>query len=160
MQKTITQDLEHYKALLSIDSAQIERCKAAWSVIEPHMAKLVEAFYAHLFANNMDVHFVKKDIAKIKKAQFRYWERLFNGEFDTVYKTYALTVRIKHLEAGVTLSDYVAAYGWFSEQFFRIIALNDPPKPHHRGALIVATNKVIYLDLMIAATTENSYLID
>ncbi|MCG8560644.1 MAG: protoglobin domain-containing protein [Hyphomicrobiales bacterium] len=160
MDQQITKDVRRFAGLLGLDAAQLEAAKAAWAEIEPHMPDLIEAFYAHLFANDLHIIFEGRDLPRLKAAQLGYWSALFAGGFDAAYKTHVVKINVQHYAAGVDLSDYIAAYAWFSERFADIIARCDPPKPFERNDLLMATNKVIYLDMMIAAASLETTFLD
>lgn len=151
--------IERYMELLALDHSQIRSAHAAWVAIEPHMPKLIDEFYEHLFAAGLEDTFRGKNIPVIKKAQHSYWRSLFLGEFDTVYQAHVDKIGSKHRAAGVGLTEYIGAYAWFSERFFQIIGRYSPPKPHRRYALLVATNKLIYLDMMIATSDVNAHFV-
>ena len=135
---------------LAIDEKTIEHAKAAWTVIRPHLPRLIDEFYRHLFATGGSVYFRDVQLPKIKISQFTYWRSLFSGEFDAAYQAHAGRIGSKHRRAGIELSHYIAAYSWFSEHLFRLIARVPPPKPLRTHDVFVATNKIIYLDMIIA----------
>lgn len=142
--------LNSYVRFLELDERQIAASRAAWAVIEPRMPELIDRFYDHLFSSDFTHVFFGKDVSAIKRAQIRYWRGLFSGAFDSNYNQHVSKVGEKHQAAGVTLSHYIGSYAWFSEKFFRIIAECTPPEGFTRNQLLVATNKIIYLDMMIA----------
>lgn len=156
----IAQEIERYTKLLALTPSEINAAKAAWTEIEPHMPDLVERFYDHLFANDLELIFEGVDIPRLKRSQQNYWRTLFQGGFDVAYEAHVSKIKMKHHAAGVELSHYVAAYGWFSERFFDIIARSELTGPFGRDDLLVATNKVLYLDMMIAAGSLEAAFID
>ena len=156
----IAQEIERYTKLLALTPAEIDAAKVAWAEIEPHMPDLVEQFYEHLFANDVDLIFEGVDVPRLKLSQQAYWRTLFQGGFDAAYEAHVSKINIKHHAAGVELSHYVAAYGWFSERFFDIIARSELTGPFGRDDLLVATNKILYLDMMIATSSLEATFID
>ena len=153
MDQKISQDIGRYSRILGLDASQIDAAGAAWTVIGPHMPGLVEDFYEHLFANGYGNAFAERDIGRLKRSQHDYWRTLFSGAFDAAYRSHVHKIGSKHCDAGVGVADYIASYGWFSERFFRIIARHEPPPPFQRHSLLIAMNKVMYLDMMIAAAS-------
>lgn len=160
MDQHISEDIGRYSRILGLSTSQVDAAGAAWTVIAPHMPDLVEDFYAHLFANGNHHVFADRNVGRLKRSQHHYWRTLFSGSFDAAYRSHIHTIGVKHRDAGVGLADYIASYGWFSERFFRIIARHEPPAPFQRHSLLIAMNKVMYLDMMIAAASLEVGVVD
>lgn len=160
MDRQIARDIQHFANLLSLDAPRLDAAKVARGVIEPHMPALIEAFYEHLFANGLLQVFEGRDLSRLKGAQHRYWNALLAGGFDGAYEAHVLKINMQHYAAGVDLSDYIAAYAWFSARFTEILARTEPPHPFARNDLPVAVNKVIYLDITISAVSLEAAVLE
>jgi len=156
----MSSEIDRYLNLLALDAEQVERAKAAWTIIDPHMPDLIEQFYEHLLETSSKRLFESKDLSAIKSAQLIYWRALFAGKFEPAYQTHVNLIWERHRAAGVQMTDYIAAYAWFSERFFQLIDQANPAEPDKRRSLLTAVNKVIYLDMIIATSASNAFWID
>jgi len=152
--------IDRYLNLLVLDAQQVERAKAAWTIIDPHMPDLIERFYEHLLETSSKRLFESKDLYAIKSAQLVYWQALFAGKFEPAYQTHVNLIWERHRATGVHMTDYIATYAWFSERFFQYIDQAHPADPDKRQSLLKAINKVIYLDMMIATSASNAFWVD
>ena len=152
--------LDGYLQFLALVLAEIKAAAAAWSIIEPHMQGLVEQFYDHLFSIGLATFFKDVNLTRLKQKQRAYWGALFVGKFDQIYRMHIDKIGAQHDAAGVKLTDYIGSYAWFSERFFKIISRSSPPIPYQRHTLLIATNKIIYLDMMIAVASSEAHLLD
>lgn len=140
---------EHIR-FLDLNDVEVKAAKVAWDLIEPHFPAMLDDFYDHLFDVGLKHLFNNKDVDYIKRSQHKYWARLFSGEFTSAHIRHVESIGKRHHKANVRFSEYVGTYAWLSTRFFDIIAQSTPPAPYRRRALIVAVNKVMYLDMMIA----------
>jgi Protoglobin len=136
---------------LSIDETTLEHTEAAWTVIQARLPRMINEFYDHLFATGSGAYFENIDVSKLKLRQFEYWRSLFAGKFDEALRLHSEPIADKHRQAGVDLSQYIAAYAWFSERLFNLIARASPPAPTTKHDLFIAMNKLIYFDMILAA---------
>ena len=135
---------------LEIDDRTIEHARVAWTIIKPKLPRLIDQFFGYLSATGGGDYFRDADIPKIKVGQYAYWRSLFSGEFDEVYRAHTGRIGERHRAFGVDLTYYICAHAWFSEHLFRVIARAAPPAPIKTHDVFMATNKIIYLDLILA----------
>lgn len=153
-------DVQLYLKRLEIDERTIEHARAAWSIIGPRLPRLIDRYYDHLFATGCGDYFANADVSKIKVAQYAYWQSLFAGEFDAAYRAHTGRIGDRHRAFGVDLTLYIGAYAWFSQHLFRLIARASPPQPIKTHDIFVATNKLIYLDLILATKGADAVILD
>ncbi|MFN3920404.1 MAG: protoglobin domain-containing protein, partial [Methylohalobius sp.] len=81
--------------------------------------QIVEGFYAHLlqFPKLQSLLAGPEALARLKKTQRRYWQRLLSGRYDASYVTDRLKVGIAHHKVGLKLKWYSGSYAWFLVRF-------------------------------------------
>ena len=145
---------------LSIDDTTLMHATAAWTIIRDQLPGMIEEFYEHLYARGAGAYIENVDRSCLKARQFEYFRSLFAGEFDRAYQAHTDPIADKHRRAGVDLSLYIAAYGWFSERLFKLIATHTPPPPSTQHDVFLATNKLMYFDMILAAKGAEIVVLD
>ena len=155
-----TRDVQTQLVMLGIDDTTLKHARAAWTMIEPQLPQMILEFFQHLANTGGAGQMANVNLERLRDTQFAYWRSLFAGAFDEAYQAQVDPIGSVHRKAGIGLSKYIAAYAWFSERFFNLIARTDPPPQTSKHAVFIATNKIIYLDMVLAAKSAEIVFVD
>ncbi|SDT94616.1 protoglobin domain-containing protein [Stappia sp. ES.058] len=144
---------------IELSGADVENIKEAWSILSPKIASILNDFYDNRIMS--DEKWRLKDICveTLKRKQEAYWSVLFSGVLDDVYRSHARSIAVKHHQHGVTMTDYIASYGWFLNAFERVLQCS-PISPKERSAMMASVRRMVFLDMTIAASTYYIVYID
>jgi hypothetical protein len=120
-------------------------------VVEPVFIKLLDRFYSRLLKSKLSRLLDGYEIEHIKLRQHDYWAMLFSGALDEQYLKQAKRIAIVHHRHGVSMAEYVGAYGWLSEKLFALIVRHGGGDAHSRHTMLSAMHKLVFLDMMIAS---------
>lgn len=131
----------------------------AWALVSPRMPQILDGFYRSRIVSGQKWRMKGLSLERLKASQFSYWEMLFSGVLDERYRARVRWVAARHFQAGVTMADYIASYGWFLNAFEREIAAVEPCGARH-ASLMASVRRVVLLDMTFAASACHVAYVD
>ncbi|MXN63363.1 hypothetical protein GR183_00470 [Stappia sp. GBMRC 2046] len=152
-------EISDYIEFLEFSAEDTENAREAWSILQPRLHSILEEFYSTPMISRATRRFPAVDIARLTRKQYEYWEKLFAGSLDEIYAAHARDIGAKHRAYGVTMTDYIMAYGWFMNAFEHTLA-----KCERDGIavkrMMSSVRRLVFFDLSIAASTYHVVYVD
>ncbi len=131
------------------DRATLRQLKG---IIEPHMPKIVDAFYDHISRYPDALKIVTgagSSIESLKKTNPRYFAELFRGEFDQTYFESRLIVGEVHARIGLEPVWFFAAMSTYYDMIYPIIVKKYAFQPKKQAQALIAFQKALNLDIQV-----------
>lgn len=132
-----------------ITSEDREMLKLVGATLEPHLPKIIDAFYDHVgsFPEALKVvEDAKSSIPALKKTNPLYFAELFRAEFDEQYYNSRLIIGKIHAMIGLTPPWFFGAMNTYLDEVYPILVKKYWMKPKLLSAMITSFNKAINLD--------------
>lgn len=152
-------EISDYIEFLEISSEDTKNVRDAWSLLQPRMLSILDEFYSTRMISHATRDFPNIDIQRLSQKQYEYWEKLFSGSLDEVYAAHARGIGAKHRAYGVTMTDYIMAYGWFLSAFERVLARCGCEEAAVKR-MMSSVRRLVFFDLSIAASTYHIVYVD
>lgn len=131
----------------------------AWGILAPHMQMVLDDFYSNRIMSEERWKLKEIDIGQLKGKQLSYWGKLFTGVIDEVYRTQVRSIAVEHHRHGVTMTDYIASYGWFLNAFEQVL-IAEVGCAGRRAEMMAALRRLVFLDMTIAASSYYIVYVD
>lgn len=144
---------------IELSGADVANMKAAWAILSPRIASILNEFYENRIMSDEKWRLKQIDVENLKLKQEAYWSILFSGVLDDVYRKHVRSIAVKHHQHGVTMTDYIASYGWFLNAFEKVLRSSDAT-PERLADMMASIRRMVFLDMTIAASTYYIVYID
>lgn len=118
-------------------------------VLQPHMAKIVDAFYEHVGQYPAAVEVITRagsNVEKLKKTNPDYFAAIFDAKFDSTYFASRAKVGSIHAAIGLEPVWFFAAMSTYYETIFPILVSKYKWNPAKLSRALVAFQKALNLD--------------
>lgn len=126
----------------------------AWSIVEPKLDGVLDAFYRHLQATPqmaaMLATHAKGGVERLKQAQRRHWARLFSGRFDEEYAAGVRRIGEAHARIGLDPRWYLGGYALALAELGRLIGEAKRWNGRRTAELSAAVTEAVFLDMDLA----------
>lgn len=134
---------------LNIDDQVRRLLPEVWTLVEPNLPTMLDAFYAHLATIPSLSELVEdpQNVSRLKSAQLDHWKSLFSGLFDQSYFECVTRIGRTHQKIGFEPRWYLAGYVFF---LARVLPLLISAKRGSRDSsidMIQTVAKAIFLDM-------------
>jgi truncated hemoglobin YjbI len=144
---------------IELSSADLENIKHAWRILSPLIPSILNEFYENRIMSDEKWRLKAIDVEGLKRKQESYWALLFSGVLDDVYRSHARSIAVKHHRFGVTMTDYIASYGWFLNAFEKRLQAVVLPAAE-RASIMASIRRMVFVDMTIAASTYYIVYVD
>ncbi|GGE93587.1 hypothetical protein GCM10007285_21520 [Stappia taiwanensis] len=144
---------------MELSPGDLQSLADAWALVSPRMPQILDGFYKCRIVSGQKWRMKGLSLERLKASQFSYWEVLFSGVLDERYRGRVRLVASRHFQAGVTMADYIASYGWFLNAFEREIAALEPCGKR-RAALMASVRRAVFLDMTFAVSACHVAYVD
>lgn len=153
MTSTINEfDRDTRLTFLGIDEATLVRLPDLWSIVEPHLDRLLDGFYSHVTKHpNLKALLGDPDnILRLKSAQRQHWQVLFSGVLDEEYFQRVVRIGEAHHRIGLEPRWYIAGYCHVQSHLLQALAQHYKRNTHALIAAVDSVIKIIFLDMELA----------
>jgi hypothetical protein len=144
---------------IEVSRQDMENTAEAWGILGPHMRSILDDFYSNRIMSEERWKLKGIDIGQLKEKQLSYWGKLFSGVVDDVYRTQVRSIAVQHHRHGVTMTDYIASYGWFLNAFEKVLRV-EVACDTRRADLMASLRRLVMLDMTIAASSYYIVYVD
>lgn len=152
-------DVRDWIEFMELSAKDLESLTDIWAILSPRMRGILEEFYDSRIMSAQKWRMKGISMEGLKTSQVSYWEMLFSGELDERYRARVRLIAARHRQVGVTISDYIASYGWFLNAFEREIVLA-VACAERRAALMTSLRRLVFLDMTFAASAAHVVYVD
>ncbi len=146
-------------AFYKIDAAARGELETAWSLIAPHMPRIISDFYRHLAKFPMTARLVDKRQDRLAKLQAEHWRRLFTSGFDESYLTSVRAVAVAHVRVGVEPDWYIGGYSVILAELTTVLAQETRLRSGRLARLASAVGSAVMFDMGIAVSVYHETLL-
>lgn len=135
--------------MFRITPADQAALRALRPVVEPHMAKIVDAFYDHVGQFPEAVAVIERagsSVERLKKTNPEYFAAIFSGEFGQSYFESRETVGSIHARIGLEPRWFFAAMSTYYDTIFPVVIASQKFRPKNASRMLVALQKAFNLD--------------
>jgi signal transduction histidine kinase len=145
-------EVEGRKRYLGFDAADEHRLLRLRELVGDRSEPIVEAFYRHLLAFDETRAFFSdpEEVARIKVAQRRYFERLTEGSYDRAYAEERLRVGAVHERVGLEVKYYLGGYCVYLGEVASLLSAAFPADAEQALAIQLSLLKLFVLDIGLA----------
>lgn len=153
--------LKRYLRFLDISDADAPHARALWRILEPHIAEIVERFYARIRQTEVGFHVSTEMVERLQVRQKEHWAKLFASEFDESYAASVQRVGIRHRDIKLSAAWYVAGYMSLKMEIVQLV-LRAEIGMAEKGRVLRVAEKYVALDMSIAlsAYEDQTVLLD
>ena len=140
-------------AFLQIDSSTTATLQAARAIIEPHLDRILDEFYAHVrsYPKMTGLFTSAEAMARARSMQRNHWlNYVFMGEFGTAYMEQVSCIGRTHERAGLEPRWYLAGYCFALNRINAVVMKAMSRHPDRAAQMSVAINKALFLDMDMA----------
>ncbi|WP_237153624.1 globin-coupled sensor protein [Oryzibacter oryziterrae] len=152
-------DYAGHAATFAIDSQVCADLRQAWSIVEPSLDEILDAFYSRWAKVPKLASLVEGRIAHLKKHQGAHWQRLFAADFSAAYFESVHKVGVTHQRIGLEPHWYIAGYTDVLGKMNQIISARCRFSGVKAGRLISAVTRALLLDMDIAVSVYSETLV-
>jgi methyl-accepting chemotaxis protein len=153
-------DREARLRFMQVDEHTGAVLREVWTVIEPKLPQVLDAFYRHLAGVPQLAAMLGKDVPRLKKAQATHWARLFAGRFDDAYMQGVRTIGLTHNRIGLEPRWYIGGYKFVLNELVKIVVASNRWKPGKTAEAITAINTAVMLDMDLAISVYQDAMLD
>lgn len=144
----ITLDLNARKDYLKISQECCASLRDVWEMIEPHMEKVLDAFYAHVGTiPDLSGMFAGRQLEPIKHAQYVHWKGVFTHGFDAAYEARVIRIGSAHDRIGLEPRWFMGAYCLILNMLDEVLEHAHAWSPAKRRAAKAVVAKVVFMDM-------------
>ncbi len=155
---TIDFDLETRLGFALITPQTASDLKTAWTILEPHLAAIIDAFYRHLGGQPRLAALVGGHVDRLKTAQIEHWKQLFAGRFDQRSMLSAYTIGAVHNRIGLEPRWYIAGYQFILNQLIETLLSQWKGNRKNQPRVLRAVVSAVMLDTDIALSSYQDAL--
>jgi methyl-accepting chemotaxis protein len=152
-------DREARLRFMRIDAATGKLLREFWTVVEPALPAIIDAFYQHVTKEPHLARMIGDDIPRLKLAQGSHWKRLFNGRFDDEYMQGVRTIGLIHNKIGLEPRWYIGGYNFVLSRLTILALQKFRWKARRLPAMLTAVNCAVLLDMDIAISVYQEALL-
>ncbi|WP_291648616.1 globin-coupled sensor protein [Bosea sp. (in: a-proteobacteria)] len=145
-----TVDRETRMRFMRIDASTSETLRRFWTIVEPRLPAILDAFYAHITTEPEIATLLGRDIPRLKRVQGDHWARLFDGQFDEAYMRGVQTIGRVHNRIGLKPRWYIGGYNFVLAQLSTLAVQSYRFRPAKLSEALVAVNAAVMLDMDLA----------
>lgn len=149
-QISYTVDREARMRFMRIDVETGEILQRFWTIVEPRLPAILDAFYVHLNKEPETAKLLGGSIPRLKRVQGDHWARLFSGQFDEAYMRGVQTIGRVHNRIGLKPRWYIGGYNFVLAQLSSLAVQSYRYRPAKLAAVLVAVNAAVMLDMDLA----------
>lgn len=153
--------LSRYLQFLDISESDAPPARVLWSIVEPHIAGVIDSFYARIRQTEVGFHVSPEMVERLKVSQTKHWAKLFTSEFDEGYAASVQRVGIRHRDIKLSAAWYVAGYMSLKMEVVQLV-LRSEMGMADKGRVLRVAEKYFALDMSIAlsAYEDQTVLLD
>ncbi|ESQ86873.1 hypothetical protein ABAC460_21895 [Asticcacaulis sp. AC460] len=136
-----------------IEPEDISQLRRAWALLEPHLPRILTAFYNHIQREPGLSAMIGERQDRLKAAQTRHWHTLFNDGFSETYFNRALDIGRTHHRIGLEPKWYIGGYQFILDDLTEVIVKAHRLQPARLTRMLTAVNKAVLMDLDVAVST-------
>jgi len=155
----MTTDVARRLRFARIDQETSRDLQAVWTVIEPELSRILEAFYKHVGGEPELARLVGNRAAQLASAQKTHWARVFSGRFDDEYARSVQAIGMAHHRIGLEPRWYIAAYQFVLDDLVALLVAKSGFRKAELTRRLVAVNKALMLDMDFAISVYQEVLI-
>jgi hypothetical protein len=152
-------DIRRVLQFIQVDQKTVEAGQDIFSLFEPHAEEIFKRFYERIKAFGISPHIDDKVIARLIPHQRDHWMRLFVTNFSGQYAQSVRQVGIRHRDIELSPMWFIAGYTKLKLELLQII-VSSKLSPERKGALILALEKYVAVDMGLALSVYDSVVID
>lgn len=149
-QISYTVDREARLRFMRIDANTSETLRHFWTIVEPRLPGILDAFYAHITTEPEIAELLGDHTPRLKRVQGDHWMRLFSGQFDEAYMRGVQTIGRVHNRIGLKPRWYIGGYNFVLAQLSNLAIQSYRYRPAKQAAVLVAVNAAVMLDMDLA----------
>ncbi|TVQ25976.1 MAG: globin-coupled sensor protein [Spirochaetaceae bacterium] len=156
LQGVSASDMNDRARFLSIDERDIRYIRAMRPVVERHIDRMLDRFYAHVmkFEETKRKFRTKAIMEHARSAQRAHWlEYVFRGEFDVEYANKAVQIGAAHVKIGLTPQWYLGGYLLVLNLLDEVCRRRYFLRPRARRHALEAVHKAVFMDIDLAITS-------
>ncbi|MCV0423998.1 MAG: globin-coupled sensor protein [Roseibium sp.] len=156
MQKSnIKERLEFFR--FSEDDRALAR--AVWSLIEPDMPEVIQAFYAHVKTVPRLSALIGDSQPRLVAAQLDHWKSLYKDGPSEAYLERSVRIGLAHVKIGLEPSWYIGGYSFILTQLTNILLKKRFMTSSRRVDAINVITKLVMLDMDLAISTYHEKMV-
>lgn len=135
--------------LLNIDDQVRRLLPEVWTLVEPNLPTMLDAFYAHLatIPSLSDLVEDPRNVSRLKSVQLDHWKSLFSGQFDQSYFECVTRIGRTHQKIGLEPRWYLAGYVFFLARVLPLLISGNRGSRDSSIDMIQTVAKAIFLDM-------------
>ena len=149
-QPTNNADREARLHFMQIDEETGALLRGFWKILEPALPSVLDGFYRHVTAEPHLARLIGSDIPRLKGAQGRHWQRLFDGRFDGDYIEGVRRIGLIHNKIGLEPRWYIGGYNYVLNRLAALAVKAHRRHPDRLARVIAAINSAVMLDMDFA----------
>jgi methyl-accepting chemotaxis protein len=143
-------------AFLELNTSDRPLLQEARGVIEPHIDRILDAFYTHLMATPETAKLFKTHgrMQHARDMQRKHWmDAVFSGEFDAAYFEKADRIGRVHERVGLDPRWYLGGYAFVIKHLEEVVMRAYRRRPDRGIAVMSAVTRALFLDMDIVITS-------
>jgi hypothetical protein len=141
-------------AYLRFTDVQRHRLRDLWPLVEPHLPRILDAFYAHVTSYpELAALFGGKPVTHAREQQFIHWQKAMTQGIDADYLRRCEIIGQTHFRVKLEPRWYIGAYLLIIQELTPVIMQARRWKPAEGIADLQALSALVYLDMELALTT-------
>lgn len=153
-------DLERRLRFARVDRDTSAELCVVWTLIEPHLVRILESFYVHVRSEPELSRLVGSRTTELAAAQKRHWGRVFSGRFDDDYARSVRAIGLAHHRIGLEPRWYIAAYQYVLNELIELVVAKSGWNRTKLTRRLVAINKAVMLDMDFAISVYEEVLLE
>lgn len=132
--------------------------RAFWPVAERNLSSILDGFYAALHREPEAAKLLGDSASRLKQAQIRHWERLFNGRSDDSYHASATAMGQSCIRIGLEPHWFIGGYKFVLNGLVSVAAKSMRFAPGRLAETICALNTAVLLDIDLVMSAYQTQL--
>lgn len=155
--------LSSWVAFLNIDAETVAALGTLSDFLEPRIDAVLDTFFDRLLQQENAARLFEDPalIVHVKAVQRRHWmEHVFTGNFDETYLNVTRAMGRHHFRLGVDPLFFSSSYGVVLSELTMLITRHFIDQPELLPKILVALNRVVFIDLSVASSVYYDAYID
>jgi methyl-accepting chemotaxis protein len=148
-------EIQKMLQFIQVDQKTAEAGQDIFSLFEPHVEEIVKRFYDRVQAFGISPPSMRRRFPH----QRDHWMHLFVTNFSTQYAQSVRQIGIRHRDIQLNPIWFVAGYTKIKMEILQLIVASGY-SPDRKGALILALEKYVAIDMGLALSAYDSVLVD
>ncbi len=139
-------------SFLRLDADALQTLRSVWSVVEPHLDRVLGGFYEHVFTADKLAAIIgdRSRVDRLKKAQHKHWFNLFNAPLEAEFYEEARAIGHAHHRIGLDQQWYMGAYAFILGQLCEVLVNANRFRPGRAAEAINVVQRAVFLDMDLA----------